>query len=99
MLYARIRANGGTLIDITKSNISEGLHKIAIAYAENDLTLYFDGQLVGQNTSASVSFSSSLSSSTIGTSLTDTNQLGDGIKQAILFPTRLTNDQLQELTK
>ena len=99
LLYARIRATvGGTIIDITKSGLTSGVHKVAIGYAANDLTFYLDGVLVGQNTSASVAFTSPLSIINLGQNTAAINQLGDGIQSAILFKTRLTNDQLADLT-
>jgi hypothetical protein len=49
LLYARMRATiGGALIDVTKSGLTSGVHKVAIGYAANDLTFYLDGVLVGQ---------------------------------------------------
>jgi hypothetical protein len=98
LFYARIRANSGSLIDVTKSGLAEGTHKVAIAYAANDLTMYIDGVLVGQNTGASVSFASPLGEVAIGESTTGLDQLGGTVSQALLFKTRLTNQQLQELT-
>jgi hypothetical protein len=99
LLYARIRAtSGGALIDVTKSGLTSGVHKVAIGYAANDLTFYLDGVLVGQNPSASVAFTSPLSIINLGQNAAAINQLGDGVAQAILFPTRLTNAQLAELT-
>jgi hypothetical protein len=99
ILYARMRAtSGGALINVTKSGFTSGVHKVAIGYAANDLTLYLDGVLVGQNTSASVAFSLPLSIVNIGENASSINQLGDGINQVLIFKTRLTNAQLAELT-
>jgi hypothetical protein len=95
---ARIRANGGSLISVTKSGLAEGTHKVAVAYAANDLTMYIDGVLVGQNTGASVSFASPLNEVAIGENPTGAEQLGGTVSQALVFPTRLTNAQLAELT-
>jgi hypothetical protein len=99
LLYARIRATvGGTIIDITKSGLTSGVHKVAIGYAANDLTFYLDGVLVGQNTSVSVAFTSPLSIINLGQNTAAINQLGDGVAQALLFPTRLSNADLATLT-
>jgi hypothetical protein len=99
LLYARMRATiGGALIDVTKSGLTSGVHKVAIGYAANDLTFYLDGVLVGQNPSASVAFTSPLSIINVGQNTAAINQLGDGVAQALLFPTRLSNAQLAELT-
>ena len=98
MFYARIRANSGFLIDVTKSGLTAGSHKIAIAYASSDLTFYLDGVLVGQNIGASVSFSSALSKIIIGGNTAGTNELGGKINQTQLYNTRLSNAELQALT-
>jgi hypothetical protein len=98
LFYARMRANTGSLIDVTKSGLGEGTHKVAIAYAANDLTMYIDGVLVGQNTGASVSFASPLGEVAIGESTTGLDQLGGTISQALLFKTRLSNTELAQLT-
>ena len=99
LLYARMRATSvGALIDVTKSGLTSGVHKVAIGYAANDLTFYLDGVLVGQNTSASVAFTSPLSIINVGQNAAAINQLGDGVAQALLFKTRLSNEQLQTLT-
>jgi len=98
IFYARLRVNSGSLIDVTKSGLAEGTHKFAIAYAANDLTMYIDGVIVGQNTAASVSFSSPLNEVAIGENTTGAEQLGGTVSEALVFKTRLTNQQLQELT-
>jgi len=99
LLYARMRAtSGGALIDVTKSGFTIGRHKVAVGYAANDLTLYLDGVFVGQNTSASVAFTSPLSVMDVGQNTAAINQLGGEISQALLFKTRLTNDKLAALT-
>ena len=98
LFYARIRANNGSVIDVTKSNLTSGNHKIAIAYASNDLTFYLDGNIVGQNTSASVSFGSELSTIKIGESTSGTAELGGLVSKTSLYNTRLSNTELQALT-
>ena len=74
-----------------------GSHKIAVAYANNDLVVFLDGVLVATDTSISVP---ACSSAQVGTLEDNTNAtpLGGGVKQAILFKTRLTNTQLASLT-
>jgi hypothetical protein len=99
LFYARIRANNGSLVDVTKSNLTSGNHKIAIAYASNDLTFYLDGNIVGQNTSASVSFGSELSTIKIGESTSGTAELGGLVSKTSLYNTRLSNSELAALTQ
>jgi hypothetical protein len=98
IFYARLRINNSTSFDVTKSGLTEGTHKVAIAYAANDLTMYIDGVIVGQNTAASVSFSSPLDEVSIGENTIGAEQLGGTISQALVFKTRLTNAQLAQLT-
>ena len=74
-----------------------GSHKIAVAYANNDLVVFLDGVSVATDTSISVP---ACSAAQVGTFEDNTNAtpLGGGVKQALLFKTRLTNAQLAELT-
>ena len=70
--------------------------KIALAYKTNDFALYVNGTQAGTNTSASTS--GTLSQFAFNSGSTSQKYQGN-VYQAILFPTRLTNDQLEELTK
>jgi hypothetical protein len=74
-----------------------GRHKIAVAYANNDLVVFLDGVLVATDTSISVP---ACSAAQVGTreDNTDATPLQGTINQAILFPTRLTNAELASLT-
>ena len=69
-------------------------YKCAIAYATNDFVLYMNGTQIGTDTSGTVP-----ACNTIRTDDAGGANLNQPLKQAILFPTRLTNDQLEELTK
>ena len=81
----------------TYSSFSRGEKiKIALAYKTNDFALYVNGTQAGTNTSASTS--GTLSQFAFNSGATSQKYQGN-VYQAILFPTRLTNDQLQELTK
>jgi hypothetical protein len=74
-----------------------GSHKIAVAYANNDLVVFLDGVLAATDTSISVP---ACSAAQVGTFEDNTNitPLGGVINQALIFKTRLTNSQLAELT-
>ena len=74
--------------------IPSGVVKIALAYALNDIAFYLNGSSVGTDTSATIPACSRLD---LGGAL-GSNIMTGGIRSAILFPTRLTNQQLQELT-
>jgi hypothetical protein len=77
---------------ITLSNSSTGRFKLAMAYKANDIAFYVNGTLVGVDTIATIPTCSQL-----GLYTYDQNQ---SIKynQAILFPTRLTNSELAQIT-
>jgi hypothetical protein len=74
-----------------------GTHKIAVAYANNDLKVYLDGVAVATATTLTVPACSSVYVGTLEDG-SNTTALNGGIKQALLFKTRLTNAQLAELT-
>jgi len=81
----------------TGSGDQVGVFKIAVAYAVNDLTMYINGSSVGTTTIASVPACSRIDLGKVeGTGTT--NQLNDRIRAAAIYPTRLTNSQLQSLT-
>jgi hypothetical protein len=78
----------------TKSTITAGTYKCALGYANNNTAFFINGVQVGTtDTSCSVPAMSRI-------------QLGNGVlgpstdktAQVLLFPTRLTNSQLAELT-
>lgn len=92
-------ANGGAAqVDIVSTtSILGGRHKVAFAYKENDFIAYVDGVQVGTDTSGTIP---SCSNVYVGTHEAGSTQPLEGeLSQAILFPTRLTNDQLAEITK
>ena len=76
---------------ITKSSVSIGTHKAAVAYANNDIAFYFDGVQVGVDSLATIPSTSVIR-------LNSNNGIAEKISQALLFKTRLTNAQLAELT-
>ena len=69
--------------------------KVALVWADNDFAMYINGTQIGTDTSGTAPTPTKL---WLG-QYTSGNYKGATIKQAILFPTRLTNDQLEELTK
>jgi hypothetical protein len=73
----------------------QGNVKMALAYKANDFAAYLNGTLVGSDTSGSVPATSAFY---LGHDPGGSLQLAGGINQALLFPTRLTNAQLSELT-
>jgi len=88
---------GSAQADISSSSLSNGVHKIAVAYANNDIAFFVDGVLAGTDTSATIPACSQIFLGKIGTS-SSTNFMNDRIRAAALYTTRLTNAQLQALT-
>ena len=90
--------NGGVIqvnsVGIAGTNIL-GRHKIALAYKLNDYVCYLDGVQIYADTSATVPACSNFY---VGAYLGASNQLGGSIGEAILFPTRLTNSEIAQLT-
>jgi hypothetical protein len=73
-----------------------GRNKIAVAYKTNDFAFYKNGTLIASDTSCTVPATSSLGIA--GSYAGSAAQLAASVNQALLFPTRLTNAQLAELT-
>jgi hypothetical protein len=72
--------------------------KIAFAYKQNDFVIYVNGVQIG--TDANGSISTSLAFIDLGTynQVADTYRYNGAIGEAVLFPIRLTNTQLAQLT-
>jgi hypothetical protein len=96
-LNPAVRGSGTNIFDlyVGPDPLPAGTHKIALAYKSNDFAIYLNGSLIYTSTSAATF---SLSQLDLGTFLNINTQLGDGIKQALLFPTRLQNSDLATLT-
>jgi hypothetical protein len=89
-----IEFNGAVIANITKSGLTVGRHKCAIAYANNDMTFYVDGVQIGTGTSGTPS-----GFSEFGLQYYSTEFYGQQKVNAIaLWKTRLTNTQMQTLT-
>lgn len=77
----------------TPQTLTNGYYKVAFAYKQNDFALYVNGVQIGTDTSGSVPTCDELY-------LVDPLRINPNttIKEAILFPTRLTNAELASLT-
>jgi hypothetical protein len=71
--------------------------KIAVGYKQNDVVLYLNGTQIGVDTSTNIPTCAVFQLGAYPPLLSDYTNNG-GIKQALLFKTRLTNAQLAELT-
>ena len=89
--------NGGTLqCSIDSSTITTtGTYKLALAYKNNDIVFYINGVQIGVDTSATIPTCSRVD---IGHNYAGASQLGDGVANANIFKTRLTNTELAQLT-
>jgi hypothetical protein len=96
ILRARIFSAGVQQISIDTGTISSlGKYKLALAYNNNDAVLYVNGVQIGTDTSVTIPACSQLN---VCTNQAGASPFDDGINQALLFKTRLTNSELQELT-
>ncbi len=95
LIRAYVRTVTGITADIKSGVIANGTVKMAIAYKLNDVVLYVNGTQIGTDTSAAMPTGLSgiyLTGNVSSTTVTN------AVNQAALFPTRLTNAQLAELT-
>ena len=88
--------NSGQQFQSATSALSEGTYKAALAYKENDFAFYLNGVQISTDNSGTVPALSTfnLGDFTYSAGLPQ----NDGINQALLFKTRLTNAELAELT-
>jgi len=77
----------------TPQTLTNGYYKVAFAYKQNDFAFYVNGTQIGTDNSGSVPTCDELY-------LVDPLRINPNttIKEALLFPTRLTNTQLETLT-
>ena len=89
--------NGGTLqCSIDSSTITTtGTYKLALAYKNNDIVFYINGVQIGVDTSATIPTCSQVD---LGHNYAGASQLSDGVANANLYKTRLSNSQLASLT-
>jgi len=97
-LRFRLENGGVAQCQIYANSIDTSTYvKAAIAYKENDFAFYVNGVQAGTDTSGSVP--SSLTQFQFANGANTSTEMYGNIKEVVFFPTRLTNDQLQELTK
>jgi hypothetical protein len=92
-LYCNIRASGAAQGLITSSAPTSGVKKIAVGYKLNDYVLYINGVQVGVDSSALVPACTRVD---VGGYFSAGFEYP--VKQALLFPTRLSNSDLAALT-
>jgi hypothetical protein len=89
--FVQVRV-GGTILFTTSTPVTSGSVKLALAYSSAGSVFYANGVQIGTN-ATSVTYSG-LSQFT----LNQASQIGSIVNQALLFKTRLTNQELQDLT-
>jgi hypothetical protein len=96
ILRARI-FNGGVLqATIESSTITTlGTYKLALAYKNNDIVFYINGVQIGTDASATIPTCSRVD---LGQNFANASQFNDGISNANIWKTRLTNAELAQLT-
>ena len=97
-LRALIRESASNVYDSGNISATVGTrYKMALAYANNDVAFYINGTQEDTSSSATIPNTDEI---TIG-NRTDSKAMvvKESLNQAILFPTRLTNDELAALTK
>ncbi len=88
--------NSGSQFEAATSALSEGTYKAALAYKTNDFAFYVNGVQISTDNSGTVP---ALSTYNLGDFNYSAGQpQADGINQALLFTTRLSNADLAALT-
>jgi hypothetical protein len=96
ILRARIFSAGVQQMSIDTATISSlGKYKLALAYNNNDAVLYVNGVQIGTDTSVTIPACSQLN---VCTNQAGASPFDDGINQAALYTTRLSNTELQAIT-
>ena len=90
-----VKVSGVSQVTYNSSILSAGVHKVAIGYKANEFVVYIDGVLAHTDTSGSVPACSKLN---IGSYWNNSLPYNNGINAAALWKTRLTNDELAQLT-
>ena len=98
-LQAIVTTASADVADIsTASGQVNGVYKCALTYASGNFAFYVNGTQIGTDSSGGVPACTSVFLGKIGTSAS-TNFLNDRIRAVALYTTRLSNDQLAELTR
>jgi hypothetical protein len=94
----RLTLQNSSTLNLSFSISTTGIYKLAVGYTAGGTADFFiNGTQVG-STSSIGSFTNTLSIIEVGTVIGGTAQLSDGINQAALYTTRLSNAELQSLT-
>ena len=89
-----INASSSSQVDFNAS-FTAGIYKIGLAYKENDVICYVNGTSIGSDTNCLIPACSRLDFG----NLVGVNVLNNRLRAAAIYTTRLTNDQLANLTR
>ncbi len=93
-----VRAAGQNVAVLaTSTGLANGVYKMALAYKANDFAFYVNGSLVNTDTSGTPPACNFVLLGQEGTGLN--TRLNDRIRAAAIYTTRLSNNELQLLTK
>lgn len=97
-LAANLQVNGSNIFNTSLGTFVDGQrYKIALAYKSGSTAAYVNGTQVFTN-SSTFAFSSTMTDFILGAYQVTAMEAHQLTNQAALFPTRLTNSQLLELT-
>ena len=96
-LVGLILTGGVTQALISTAANQSGTFKMALAFQANDAVLYINGVQIG--TDNSVTMPTGFNRIDLGQNAGNASQFNDRIRAAALYTTRLSNDQLAELTR
>jgi hypothetical protein len=95
----RVLVTNGTVgqVDFSSGTLTNGNYKLALAYAENNFTLFINGIEAGNDLSGTVPACSDIY---LGKSESSSPSqfIANPIAQAAIFPTRLSNEELVTIT-
>jgi hypothetical protein len=94
----RISATQSALTSISTSALSAGIYKVAFAYASGNSALFINGVQIGSNATQTFTFGA-MGKINLGSRFDDTQILNDRLRAAAIYTTRLSNDQLANLTR
>jgi len=97
-IQTNVVVSGATQATITSNILANGIYKIAVAYKQDDFAMYVNGTQIGTDTSGTVPACSQIFLGKRENTAVD-NILNNRIRAAAIYTTRLTNDQLQSLTR
>ena len=96
-LRAIASVGGVSQFDFNTNTLSNGVYKIAVAYANNDFAFYVNGVQIATSTSGLVPACTNVYIGKLETS-SSTLFLNDRISAAAIYTTRLSNSELASLT-